>query len=128
MIKKAQKSGEDISDKLNDECIITDIENGYSLAAIIVDIIETSIFKVQKESDEVVINDVFGSLPVRELRPRNAVSTKIKVSAIFEDLPAISAAFLYVVDKRSNAVRPRASSITSSDKTLRNDARALETV
>ncbi|MFT6907945.1 MAG: hypothetical protein ACJAS1_004633 [Oleiphilaceae bacterium] len=57
MIKKAQKSGEDISHKLNDECIITDIENGYSLAAILVDIIETPIFKVQKESDEVVIDE-----------------------------------------------------------------------
>jgi len=76
----------------------------------------------------VVIKDVFGSFPVNELRPRKAVRTRIKVSAIFEDLPARSAAFLYVVDRRSKAVRPRASSITSSDKTLRKDARARDTV
>jgi hypothetical protein len=43
--------------------------------------------------DEVVI-DVFGSLPVSELRPRNAVRTRTKVNAIFDDLPASSAAFL----------------------------------
>ena len=44
--------------------------------------------------DEVVVIEVFGSLPVSELRPRKAVSTKIKVRAIFDDLPARSAAFL----------------------------------
>jgi hypothetical protein len=37
---------------------------------------------------------VFDSLPVNEFRPKNADKTKIKVSAIFEDLPAISEAFL----------------------------------
>ena len=31
--------------------------------------------------------DVFGSFPVRELSPKNAVKTRIKVRAIFEDLP-----------------------------------------
>jgi len=44
--------------------------------------------------DVVEIRDVFGSLPVSELRPKKAVSTRIKVSAIFDDLPAISAALL----------------------------------
>ena len=44
--------------------------------------------------DELVVIEVFGSLPVRELRPRKAVNTKMKVSAIFDDLPASSAAFL----------------------------------
>ena len=44
--------------------------------------------------DDVEIKDVFGSLPVSELRPRKAVRTRIKVSAIFDDLPASSAAFL----------------------------------
>jgi hypothetical protein len=43
--------------------------------------------------DEVVI-EVLDSLPVRELSPRNAVRTKMKVRAIFDDLPASSAAFL----------------------------------
>jgi hypothetical protein len=44
--------------------------------------------------DEEVVIEVFGSFPVRELRPRKAVRTRIKVSAIFDDLPASSAAFL----------------------------------
>eukprot|EP00389_Voromonas_pontica_P013255 GDKH01020465.1.p1 GENE.GDKH01020465.1~~GDKH01020465.1.p1 ORF type:complete len:362 (-),score=59.14 GDKH01020465.1:240-1325(-) len=57
MIKKAQVSGKDISDILNNESVITDIENGYALAAIIVDIIETPVFKVKKEGDEVVTDE-----------------------------------------------------------------------
>jgi hypothetical protein len=43
--------------------------------------------------DEVVI-EVLTSLPVMELSPRNAVRTKMKVRAIFDDLPASSVAFL----------------------------------
>jgi hypothetical protein len=78
--------------------------------------------------DDDVVTEVLTSLPVIELSPRNAVRTKMKVRAIFEDLPAISAAFLYVVDRRSNAVRPRVSSIISSDRTLRREALARETV
>ncbi|QYK05841.1 hypothetical protein [Shewanella zhangzhouensis] len=57
MIKAAQKSGEDINDKLNNESMITDIQNGYALAAIIVDIIKTPIFKVEKNGDEFVIDE-----------------------------------------------------------------------
>jgi hypothetical protein len=47
-----------------------------------------------KSWDEEVVIEVLGSLPVRELRPRKAVSTKTKVNAIFDDLPASSVAFL----------------------------------
>jgi hypothetical protein len=43
--------------------------------------------------DEVVI-EVLTSLPVIELSPRKAVRTRMKVSAIFDDLPASSVAFL----------------------------------
>ena len=44
--------------------------------------------------DDEVVMKVLGSFPVKELSPRKAVSTKIRVSAIFDDLPASSAAFL----------------------------------
>jgi hypothetical protein len=37
---------------------------------------------------------VFDSLPVIELRPKNEVRTRIKMSAIFEDFAVNSAAFL----------------------------------
>ena len=56
------------------------------------------------------------------------VQNQTRNIAIFDDLPASSAAFLYVVERKSNAVRPRSSSITSSDRTLRSEARARETV
>ncbi|QUN06913.1 hypothetical protein KDN34_05565 [Shewanella yunxiaonensis] len=57
VIKNAQKTGANVSENLKDDSIITDIENGYALAAIIVDIIETPIFKVNKKDDQVVIDE-----------------------------------------------------------------------
>ena len=41
-----------------------------------------------------VVIDVFDSFPVSELSPRNEVKTRINVRAIYEELPAILAAFL----------------------------------
>jgi hypothetical protein len=43
--------------------------------------------------DDAVVIEVLTSLPVIELSPRNAVRTRMKVRAIFDDLPASSVAF-----------------------------------
>lgn len=57
IIKKAHKSGEDIRDKLDNDSIISDITNGFALAAIIVDIIETPIFKIETKDGDVLLDE-----------------------------------------------------------------------